>query len=1644
MAMRTKIQFLLGAMLCVLLLATTVQAQVATTYSSNKRTLKVGILLLDSTDINDGRGPENPDPFIFHIADSRNDVKPQNWEFINPLSPKTVTVDVAARWAARTGGSGQQYQVGQQITKNMAAYWEVSLTDTPLQDMLQFDLLFLTNHRVTRLTAADREKLRKLVDAGGVLWLEDCGGMRMDPTGPLFLDQLQFSGGRGEATTGTPFPIVNVPNHPILSTPNALSLQEVANLGDKDYANYALINIADPTLPPNPLVLVNVVGNNARGGLPYIAAGNYGAGRVIATAGDSGCDINDYAGGLRTPSGGNSGAYCGENLITAHAEDLKFLYNVVAWGSANSQFRKDPRRTGSSFESLGAALVPAFKVGAPPATLRESRLSSVTAPLVAKGVVYSTGVDATSGAASVRAYSAHPSLISGDKGLPDLSLGATYDEVWRWDGAGAMPSSPALATVYGGGGGPGAGGLRAVYGDFLFVTLSDGTLVKLTALATDGQGNILPAPGVQANAPVTTGTTYLPPPGLALPAFPAPAPVISEGRVYVVEPNGRVRCVDAATMTTLWHSFLDNPDVLYRPTGSPTLGYSRLAITSTDSNGRNPAAGAARSNGNSNDLMLYVPVWIEDTNSGTNIQRTMTYWLGARHEVVSTDTTPGSGNFRPRAAQSNRQFVALTEPSFLRPVIRVYQDDPPATPQPKTALENMALGRASTVFTGQFIDPTGLIRVQDGMGNAPTRGAGAPNVIISVDYDVLYITPSATPPGLSQPNTNAARPNPSLSVPGFLAGGEGVAMTPDDILVSATRSVNPRVSGALPVTTLSGDYEQAGLTRLRQSFSVFELPTGQQVAQATVANQVVLERPTLTNRLIFTPPLLSESMAAVASPNYESLLNVNPIGAPVTTNEGIAYQVLSAVSPANGGSVTVIAALDMKKEVILNLPETYNPAYRVQVSQLDVTAYDPANAAQSQTISALLPATGNNPVSSTQNLVGDASRGRISVTDMRVSGRRFSSSLSFVVTYVPAGGTSDKTVVITPTPLLPFNGAGADIDSRGIVNGGYSPLLWYYVLPGTPTSSVTLAGDMLYLAVLNGTPKIVALDADPASNDPAVRPGLGLQVEAVFANNNPKVNHVRWVRQTDAPVWGAPVASQGTLALNTLAGTDAFATGVTLITDAKRILEVDGAGAALWAVDGTIKYQAAGGAVPRFDVDGTLIPGDGRVVVERKTLARPSLARRIGPGDYLICDTGNNRVVRIDRSGGIRWELDDLNDAFGILSSADAKTLSGPTDVQIFTLLSPGGVGYEIHYLIADAGNNRIIEVADYFDRDGNIRLNVPTPNGPQRGDQLVVWVSRTLSKEGRSLRFQSVQRVLTYGDARKLADPNPFVRQDPTLYGYPTILAAVGNASVAGGEVSSDVRGDFTGGSLLTLEYNPINTTIPLFNSAGAPSGVYTPWLYTNPEPSRNGLVDRTLNELVMPIGYNGAMMQTVRRITGPTSIQQYNFPNGAGGTKTIFLICDASGVYQAELANNRWFVTWYFDANDYKALMATRLTGLPPGTRVDVGFQPNSAQRLPNGSYLITNSWIGSRTRLDSVEVGIGDLFAGGQFLGEAFQVTGIRKFDLNGVLLDGAARPLYDDFSAPRIVRSATTGRFEQKMGSTTSNTNLLEHPLFGDRQ
>ena len=69
----------------------------------------------------------------------------------------------------------------------------------------------------------------------------------------------------------------------------------------------------------------------------------------------------------------------------------------------------------------------------------------------------------------------------------------------------------------------------------------------------------------------------------------------------------------------------------------------------------------------------------------------------------------------------------------------------------------------------------------------------------------------------------------------------------------------------------------------------------------------------------------------------------------------------------------------------------------------------------------------------------------------------------------------------------------------------------------------------------------------------------------------------------------------------------------------------------------------------------------------------------------------------------------------------------------------------------------------------------------------------------------------------------------------------------------------------------------------------------------------------------------------------------------------------------------------------------------------------------------------------------------------MTGARRYtyDVSALLPVGTLDPLsgilplYSGFSSPNIVLAPSGLRWEQKMGTNSSNTNLLEHPLFGDR-
>jgi hypothetical protein len=1693
------------ALVAALLSALPANAQTgSTTYSTQRRTFKVGILLIDSTDLKDGHGDENPDPFVFYIADQRQDLKPQNWEFTNPLSPATVTEDVKSRWDARAGGNNASgYELGQKVSKNMAAYWEVSLSKASINDLLQYDLLFVTNHRTTTFLPADREKLRKLVDAGGIVWIEDCGGMTIGggygpSQGSFFLDQVQFEqGGFGNFTTSGPF--VAQPKHPILTSPYQLTLQEIANLGDKNYGGYHMATYAgkDPMTgkplivekTPNPETMVTIVGNTAAKDasgvpLPYISAGYYGSGAVILTSGDSGCDVNDYAGGTNVGSGGNSGPICGPNLQTAHAEDLKFLYNVVAWGSANTAYRRNDRRTAASFDTIGAPLLTQFSFG--DLFRAGDRLNSKSAPLLSQGLEYSSGIDA-SGNVSVRCYDTQPFRDydgdgNYDEGLIDVSLGLPYDEIWRFTGSaaggGEQPSPPVIATIT----------TNGVAVDEVFVTGPDGTLYSF--LATPYNGSSL-ASGPAANTPV-------PPSGTTVANFDpvsthgvAPAPSVYGNVVYQLGPDGMVRAIDPTVSgagSVLWTSFASSPPYTIKPTATPTIGLSQL--TSNTALARNSLQ-------TTNDLMMYVPAEVQVSATDPVSGRLLSYWVGTRNEVQrgfpgNADGASGLMNSRISGGAGTPGAGALNiapGPPFLVPTVRVYAPTFDAAGNTTVSTQdNYEQGNISPDYSATFAknagsDLTGQIQVVKTSANMaiqdPGSGPGKESRIwVALDYDVLYISPLTTPnkPGNYDSATNqiGARNDQNVIIPSYVpsAGAGGVpgggldtmTFSPEDLLLfSATQA------GATGESAIHAIHEQAGGgTQLKWRFGLHNAGAADGIADG----QALQDGAPIFNFLDFSngggPISYNDPLQTTATLKTipEFISGIQVVGPPITTNSGLTYFLARGFSTASSvtnpgglgqGPVTILMAFQTNPSITLTLPISFDPTAPVQLSQ--VNALDSSTTVTAQAANA----------DGSAQLRLDASRGKIQIINFNANGGQFSASQSFIVTVTPLNQTTPVRFVVHPLPPIATGSYGSNTGPTGTINpesGGFTPLQWYYVLPGNPMSAATLIGNYLFFTMqpTNGRPSIVAVDADPASNDATVRVGFGEPIRNVVntllaAGGASNINHVHWIqdmRDTSGAgaavtAYAPPVGSQGTLAINTSIGTFAFEDQTTLIADGKRLIEVSPDGSAAWTLDSTQLRETVGGDLPIFGANGQPLNAfsgggfpTGRSSVISQTLSHPTVARKIGNGDYLIADTGNNRVVRVDRGGSIIWKLDTLDDKFKVLAGGDPVTLSGPTDVQFY--ITPGANGgYEIHYLVADPGNFRIVEVADYYSSSG-VNLN---PNKHE-----VVWVTRTQTVQGQHLSYVGVQRYLG-------VDPSG------TYVGYPYILATVSNSTVAG--TSSGGGTDFTGGALVSLNYAPYNTAIPVNTIAGAPS-VLTLWKSTaTSEPVGNGTVLASANDLRETVaggsfGAAGSIASTasnpagfnVRRLAHPTFFTEFNLPNPPGSTppiRTIYMICDSATAYAVEATTDSTGaavrdVLWKFTQADYDNMNIVRLglQGTPAAWSLLPKFTPTSIKLLQNGHFLITNSYYGRC-----------GLFQSGQFNGEVFQVTphltpgntaGGTFTSSNGGFtlytstssMSTAEGGVWDGFCSPRI--SGASPSFVQKMGPS-NNTNLLEQPLFSDR-
>ena len=513
---------LAGAVLCVFLAGGIAQAA-SFTYSEQRKQIKAGVVVLGNAPL---PSVTFVNPYVFHIMNQRQDLKPSGWDFYNPLAPTHVTEGIVNRW-------GAPYTEGQAVHKDMGCYWEVLPASATPDNIAQFDVLLIPGSGVLEFTPAEREKLRKFVDNGGVLWIDNYGGAQLsDGTNHFFIINLQFGG-----SVNGPVSVSDFKAHSLLNRPFLLAWTDINKLGGRlrpeDPAR-TLSGGAGGGKPDERYFISILVAEEDK---PVASVAHYGSGHIVVVAEGISAAIADPVGVKKDPLGNDIIGFCSDRFVLAESEDLKFAYNIVSLGSQYATFQKAPRRPGYSFAEIGAPLSTLWEYRAPD----DERGPTTSSPAILDDMLFY--VD---GAGMLHAFEMVPSKDRNGDGEPDDGEndpeGAPYDELWSMP-LGGPASSPTAAYV------PIDGDMTPV----VFVALGSGQVVAVNAVTGNVIGDVF-----------SRGTTPFPE------GMDVPAPAYVDGTVYLGDGAGRLHAKNYFASRE-WA----NPETVTSqcPAHSPTAGY---------------------------------------------------------------------------------------------------------------------------------------------------------------------------------------------------------------------------------------------------------------------------------------------------------------------------------------------------------------------------------------------------------------------------------------------------------------------------------------------------------------------------------------------------------------------------------------------------------------------------------------------------------------------------------------------------------------------------------------------------------------------------------------------------------------------------------------------------------------------------------------------------------------------------------------------------------------------------------------------------------------------------------------------------------------------------------------------------------------
>ena len=285
--------------------------RMALDYSAPQRPVRACVLTSPS-------GASSLNPYVF-VSLMRSSAKPRGWDFVNPLAGPLDSA-TQTRWNADPLMAIQT--IGSPLPKTVAAYWEVLFNASNARRLDQFDIIYISWSDLS-LPAADRaalaDGLKRAALRGALIWVD----APTPTTTSGFFEPPMNRGG-----VGTPFSFAAAPagtqqslsaSHPLFNTPLPMAWQDIAALGSTS----GMVNIASNDLVP----IVAWGGSLAS---PSVALASVGDGGLLVTAGNLGAAIQGWV----LPASTLHDLPTGTPLASA-----MLAYNAIAWNNRWSQAR---------------------------------------------------------------------------------------------------------------------------------------------------------------------------------------------------------------------------------------------------------------------------------------------------------------------------------------------------------------------------------------------------------------------------------------------------------------------------------------------------------------------------------------------------------------------------------------------------------------------------------------------------------------------------------------------------------------------------------------------------------------------------------------------------------------------------------------------------------------------------------------------------------------------------------------------------------------------------------------------------------------------------------------------------------------------------------------------------------------------------------------------------------------------------------------------------------------------------------------------------------------------------------------------------------------------------------------------------------